>query len=99
MISATCKLTWDLTTQTLFVPKKDGEEFYKKFVEAFADEWFWAIGDTLQYVSVPEVVSKCVNKVAKDFAEIEEGEVWKDEVEDEDLAENPERQSHALFQN
>ena len=68
--------------------KEYGEEFYKKFVEAFADEWFWAIGDTLQYVSVPEVVSKCVNKVAKDFAEIEEGEVlredWKDEVEEEE---------------
>ena len=68
--------------------KEYGEEFYKKFVEAFADEWFWAIGDTLQYVSVPEVVSKCVNKVAKDFAEIEEGEVlrqdWQDEVEDEE---------------
>tara|TARA_Y100001933_G_C18698539_1_gene438031 strand:+ start:93 stop:503 length:411 start_codon:yes stop_codon:yes gene_type:complete len=68
--------------------KEYGEEFYKKFVEAFADEWFWAIGDTLQYVSVPEVVSKCVNKVAKDFAEIEEGEVlrqdWEDEVEDEE---------------
>ena len=63
-----------------------GEEFYKKFVDEFADEWFTLIGDTLQYASVPEMVSACVHKVAKDFPEIEEEEVlksdWQDEVED-----------------
>lgn len=66
--------------------KEYGEEFYKKFVDEFADEWFTLIGDTLQYASVPEMVSACVNKVAKDFPEIEEEEVlksdWQDEVED-----------------
>ena len=55
--------------------KEYGEEFYKKFEKVFADEWFTLIGDALQYASVPEMVSKCVNKVAKDFSEIEEGEV------------------------
>ena len=67
--------------------KEYGEEFYKKFVDEFADEWFTLIGDTLQYASVPEIVSKCVNKVAKDFPEIEEGEVledcWQTEAEEE----------------
>ena len=66
--------------------KEYGEEFYKKFVDEFADEWFTLIGDTLQYASVPEMVSACVNKVAKDFPEIEEGEEleddWQDEAED-----------------
>ena len=64
-----------------------GEEFNKKFVDEFADEWFTLIGDTLQYASVPEMVSACVNKVAKDFPEIEEGEVleecWQTEAEEE----------------
>ena len=67
--------------------KEYGEEFYKKFVDEFADEWFTLIGDTLQYASVPEMVSACVNKVAKDFPEIEEGEVledcWQTEAEEE----------------
>ena len=67
--------------------KEYGEEFYKKFVEVFADEWFTLIGDTLQYASVPEMVSVCVNKFAKDFPEIEEGEVledcWQTEAEEE----------------
>ena len=67
--------------------KEYGEKFYKKFLDEFADEWFTLIGDTLQYASVPEIVSKCVNKVAKDFPEIEEGEVledcWQTEAEEE----------------
>ena len=66
--------------------KEYGEEFYKKFVDEFADEWFTLIGDTLQYASVPEMVSACVNKVAKEFFEIVEGEVledcWQTEAEE-----------------
>ena len=66
--------------------KEYGEEFYKKFEKVFADEWFTLIGDALQHASLPEMVSECVNKVARDFPEIEQGEVleddWKDEAED-----------------
>ena len=66
--------------------KEYGEEFYKKFVEVFADEWFTLIGDALEYTCIPEIVSNCVNEVAKEFSEIEEEEVlksdWQDEVED-----------------
>ena len=64
-----------------------GEEFYKKFVEVFANEWFTLIGDALEYTCIPEIVSNCVNEVAKEFFEIEEGEVledcWQTEAEEE----------------
>ena len=64
-----------------------GEEFYKKFVDEFACEWYNFIGDFLQYACIPEMVSTSVNKVAKDFPEIEEGEVledcWQTEAEEE----------------
>ena len=67
--------------------KEYGEEFYKKFEKAFAEEWFTFIGDAIQHALVPEIVSKCVNKVAKDFSEIEEGEVleyfWREQAEEE----------------
>ena len=66
--------------------KEYGEEFYKKFVDEFACEWYNFIGDFLQYACIPEMVSTSVNKVAKDFPEIEEGEEleddWQDEAED-----------------
>ena len=45
------------------------------------------IGEALEYSCVPEIVCNCVNEVAKEFSEIEEGEVledcWQTEAEEE----------------
>ena len=53
--------------------KGHGEEFYKKFVEVFADDRFTLIGEALEFSCVPEIVSNCVKEVAKEFSEIEGG--------------------------
>lgn len=55
--------------------KEYGAEFFEQFLDVFAEEWFSVIGDALQWTSEAEMISKCVNMVAKGFSEIEEGEV------------------------